>query len=785
MQKGTGRFLFRFIIFLFFKVLTISSFSQPPVTNPANGFPTPPINMTNPQLETLLKDQNADAGKDRNAELNNNSKINKDSLTDGDDRRFRTGPKSTYGANVFSNAASTSISELSTPPLDYPIGVGDHVVVSGYGGAEFQNQYIVGTDGSIFPNGMGKIYVGGVTFANVQRLLYSRFTAVVPSGTNIDISLGQPRSINVNVVNEVKNPGIITVSAFSNAFNVIAKAGGITESGNLRNIQIKRNGRVIEELDVYRYLQTGDFGRHIYLQNNDFIIVPFYEKKVLATGQFKRPMYYQLRADEGVKALLKYSGGLNADALASSLKIIRTENESQTLKDVNANAILKVAGQDALLQDGDIVKADIIRAGLINKVEIRGEIKYPDIYEIRSGDRLFDLINRAGGVTRNTFLNRAYIFRGAGDSTNLQSDKLEVNLTDINNNDINSPNNILLLPNDVVQLFGSYEFADQVYVDIFGEVRKEARLRKYGGMTLEDLLYLSGGLKPSAEYGRLEISSIVDVDSAKQGLKPTRTVIKSYSIKPNLTIDSAAAKIILKPYDQVFVRKNPTFELQQNIELRGLVKYPGLYPRLDKYEKISSYINRAGGVKDNANLEGAVLYRRKTVNLRESVVMQPKYDSIGNIIFDSLEMKKLDQPVSIELYKALKYKNSKYDIVLQENDFVFVPEINPFVTVQGRVQSPLKIAFDKEHTRVPYYIDKAGGFGIRPWRRRIFVTYANGRSKRTKNFLFFHFYPPVEEGAFVTIPKRPEGQEFSDIAKTTLTSIVPVILTVLLVRYTR
>ena len=785
MQKGTGRFLFRFIVFLFFTVLTISSFSQPPVTNPANGFPTPPINMTNPQLQTLLKDQNADAGKDRNAELNNNSKINKDSLTDGDDRRFRTGPKSTYGANVFSNAASTSISELSTPPLDYPIGVGDHVVVSGYGGAEFQNQYIVGTDGSIFPNGMGKIYVGGVTFANVQRLLYSRFTAVVPAGTNIDISLGQPRSINVNVVNEVKNPGIITVSAFSNAFNVIAKAGGITESGNLRNIQIKRNGRVIEELDVYRYLQTGDFGRHIYLQNNDFIIVPFYEKKVLATGQFKRPMYYQLRADEGVKALLKYSGGLNADALASSLKIIRTENESQTLKDVNANAILKVAGQDALLQDGDIVKADIIRAGLINKVEIRGEIKYPDIYEIRSGDRLFDLINRAGGVTRNTFLNRAYIFRGAGDSTNLQSDKLEVNLTDINNNDINSPNNILLLPNDVVQLFGSYEFADQVYVDIFGEVRKEQRLRKYGGMTLEDLLYLSGGLKPSAEYGRLEISSIVDVDSAKQGLKPTRTVIKSYSIKPNLTIDSAAAKIILKPYDQVFVRKNPTFELQQNIELRGLVKYPGLYPRLDKYEKISSYINRAGGVKDNANLGGAVLYRRKTDNLRESVVMQPKYDSIGNIIFDSLEMKKLDQPVSIELYKALKYKNSKYDIVLQENDFVFVPEINPFVTVQGRVQSPLKIAFDKEHTRVPYYIDKAGGFGIRPWRRRIFVTYANGRSKRTKNFLFFHFYPPVEEGAFVTIPKRPEGQEVSDIAKTTLASIVPVILTVLLVRYTR
>lgn len=782
MQKGSGYFFLRFILLNIFIFISFSLYSQPPVTNP--GSPTSPVNMTSPQLETLLRDKNADAGKDRNAELLKNNRIVKDSVTPDNAGRFgKNNPESTYGANVFSSAAGFSISELSTPPLDYPIGVGDRVVVSGYGGAEFQNDYVVGTDGSIFPNGMGKIYVGGLTFANAQRLLYSRFMAVVPGGTNIDISLGQPRSINVNVVNEVENPGIITVSAFSNAFNVISRAGGVTENGNLRNIQIKRNGRVIEELDVYRYLQTGDFGRHIYLQNNDFIIVPFYEKKVLATGQFKRPMYYQLRNDEGVKALLKYSGGLNADALASSLKVIRTVNENQTLRDVNANAILKLAGQDELLQDGDIVKADIIRPGLVNKVEIRGEIKYPDLYELRTGDRLFDLINRAGGVTRNTYLQRAYIFRGEGDSTNLQSDKLEVDLTDINNNDIASSNNILLLPNDVVQLFGSYEFSDEVFIEIFGEVRKEGRLRKYGGMTLEDLLYLSGGLKQSAEFGRLEIASIVDIDSAKQGLKPTRTIIKAYSISPNLTIDSAASKILLKPYDQVFVRKNPTFEFQQNIELKGLVKYPGLYPRLSQYEKLSSYITRAGGFKENANIAGAVLYRRKTENFREKVVVQPKYDSIGNLIPQSVETGNADEPVSIDLYRALRYKNSKYDIVLQEKDMIFIPEINPFVTVKGRVQSPLKISFDKEHTHVPYYIDKAGGFGIRPWRRRVFVTYANGRSRRTKNFLFFHFYPRVEEGSVVTIPTRPEGQEITDIVKSTVTSIIPVVLTVLLVKY--
>ncbi len=782
MHKGSlNCLLFRILTSVLLILGSLSSYAQPPAGS-NTGTPTPPINMTAPQLQTYLADKNPDAGKDLN-EKYRNDKINKDSLSrDNDLGGFRSGANSTYGANVFQGAAGTSITELSTPPLDYPIGVGDHIIISGYSGAEFQNKYVVANDGSIFPGGLGKIYVGGLLFQNVQRLLYSRFSAVVPAGTNIDISLGEPRTINVNVVNEVNNPGIVTVSAFTNAFQVIAKAGGVTENGNLRTIQIKRNGRVIEELDVYKYLQTGDFGRHIYLQNNDFIIVPFYDKKVLATGQFKRPMYYQLRKDEGIKALLKYSGGLNADALTSTLKLVRTENENQVIRDVNANAILKVAGQDELLQDGDIVKADIIRQGLTNKVEIRGEIKYPDLYELRKGDRLFDLINRAGGVTKNTLLQRAYIFRGAGDSTNLQSDKLEVDLTDINNNNVNSPNNVKLEANDIVQLFGTYEFADPVFVEIFGEVRKEAKLRKYGGMTLQDLLYLSGGLKPSAEFGRLEISSIVDMDSARKGLKPTRTIVKAYSVDQNLQVDSAAAKIILKPYDQVFVRKNPTFELQQNIQLKGLVKYPGKYPRLNKYETISSYITRAGGFKENANLAGAVLFRQKTENVREKVVQQQRRDSMGNLVGQPA-VTLGDDTVSIDLYRAMKYKNTKYDIILQENDILFIPEINPFVMVRGRVQSPLTIAFDKEHTNVSYYIDKAGGFGTRPWKRRVYVTYASGKSQRTHNFMFFHFYPKVEEGAFVTIPVRPEGSELADIAKTTAASLVPILVTALLLKY--
>jgi protein involved in polysaccharide export with SLBB domain len=787
MQRAKRSILIKSFLlsFLFFNAFL--AFSQPPIQIPEGmerlAGSIDPKNLSQPQLRALLEDKNKETGKDKNAELFKNNRIEKDSLVQDNILSSMYSPKKTYGANVFTNVASMSTSELSTPPLDYPIGVGDQIIVSLWGAAELQEEYIVARDGSIFPTGLGKINVQGLTFENMRSVVSSRFRSVIPPSTNLAVSLGQPRTININVVGEVNNGGILTVSAFSNAFNVIARAGGITDFGNLRNIQIKRNGKVIDELDVYKYLTTGDFGKHIYLQNNDFIIVGFVEKRVLATGQFKRPMYYQLKKDEGVKALVKYAGGFNPEALGSTLKIIRTQNEKQVQRDVNANAILQIAGVDEALLDGDIVRVDLIKQGISNKVEIQGEVTYPSFYEIRKGDRLFDIINRAGGVTRNTYLQKAYIFRGAGDSTNLTSDRLEIDLTDMSVN-ISSESNVLLEPDDIIQLFSKNEFVDPQFVEIFGEIRKEGRYVKYGGMTLQDLLYLAGGIRQSAEFGRLEISSIIDIDSAKRGLKPTRTIVKAYAIQPNLTLDTAAAMVMLKPFDQIFVRQNPTFELQQNVEIKGMVKYPGFYPRLSKFERLSSFIERAGGFKDNANLSGAVLVRKKTGLLREKIIDKPILDSMGMPMLDFSQdaIKNIELPVSIDLYKALEYKNSKHDIILQEDDIVYIPEINPFVSVKGTVQSPLKIAFEKENTNLMYYIDKAGGFGIRPWKKRIFVTYANGKSQRTKTFLFFKRYPKVEEGAIVMVPIRPAGQELGDSIKSIFLGTIPIVVTAYILR---
>lgn len=783
------------IIVLCFFILPIKVISQPPPTQITPGsqgsIQVNPTQMTLAEYKAAFEDGNK-TGTDVNEKLIKSGKFVKDSTSKDNIKKNELTRMSTYGENVFPGP-TTDVSELSIPPEDYPIGVGDNIVVALWGPAEYQNTYLVARDGSIFPKGLGKIIVQGLTFNNVRDIVSNRFRSSVPPGTNIAVTLGEPRTINVNVSGNVNNPGPVVVSAFSNAFNVIGKAGGINEFADLRNIKILRGGRVIEVLDVYKYLNSGDIGRHVYLQNNDFVLVGDVQKKVLATGQWKRPMYYQLKKDEGMKALLQYTGGLTPDAVASNVRVLRSEDEGQVQHDVNVYAIIKQQNLDFLLEDGDIIKVDMIKEGLVNKIEITGEIKYPGVYEYRKNDHLFDLINRAGGVTRNTYLGKAYIFRGAGDSTNLKSDRLEISLSEINDtiNQFRSTQNIKLLPNDRIQLFNTNSYSDPQYVEIFGEVRKEGRVRRYGGMTLEDLLYLSEGIKPSAEFGRLEIVSIVDMDSAMQGLKPTRTVSQKYSINSNLFVDSNARKIQLKPYDQIFVRKNPTFEFQKNVELLGLVKYPGTYSKLGKYEHLSSYIQRAGGIIENANLSGAMLYRLKPEIIKDKLWPKPEYDSMGRQIFDSdsirlAKLKKISQePVSIELYKAMKYPNSKHDIILQEGDVVLIPEIDPFVSISGQVQSPVKIAYDKQNSNLLFYIDKAGGFSERPWRKRIYVTYANGRSKRTRSFFFLRFYPKVEEGSIVKVPQKPKGEAVVDAIKTTLLSAIPVVLSAFILKFVK
>ncbi len=787
-------FLFILVSLLFFLCLTAVSYAQLPTETP--DLPIDPNalkNATQSELQNYLRDNNPQqkkAGEDvhkNSGDLKNRNIVTKDSTQRDDFKKQVYNPEEVYGSNLFQNDQIMELSQLSTPPLDYPIGVGDHIVVSLWGGADFEENYEVARDGTIFPSGLGKITVQGLTFDNARRIIEDRFKRVIPPSTNVSVTLGQPRSIVIQASGEVQNPGPKVVSAFTNALNVIALSGGITQFGNMRNILISRNGRIIDSVDVYKYLTSGDYGKHLYLENNDFVIVPFFDKQVLASGQFKRPMYYQLKAGEGMGALLKYAGGFNSEAYQSGGVIIRNVNEKQTIKNVNFNALgLKANNEitDEMLYDGDVVVVNPINSGLKNKVLVKGEVAYPNVYEIRPGDRLFDIINRAGGITPNSYVSRAYVYKGAGDSANVKSDKIDVSLTDLNKN-VNSFYNIPIEPNDIIEVFNRNQFADKQFVTIEGEVRNPGKFQRFGGMSLKDLLYFANGLRPSAEFGKIVVSSVVDVDSAQQGLKPTKTIINTYSIKTNLELDSVTENIKLKPYDQVFVRKNPTFHLQQNIKLDGAVSYPGTYSKLEENEHLSSFIERAGGLKENSNAGGAILYRLRDTLVRENPLLKKNRtqyirDSVGEII-DSVVFNPTE-PISIDLLKALANKNSKYDMVLQEGDVVYIPEINPIISIKGAVQSELKIYFDKQHSNLSYYIDKAGGFGIRPWRKRIYITYANGRSRRTHNFGFFHFYPKVEQGSIIVVPQKPEGTNFGDFASKVLVTAVPLFMAYILTR---
>jgi protein involved in polysaccharide export with SLBB domain len=295
-------------------------------------------------------------------------------------------------------------------------------------------------------------------------------------------------------------------------------------------------------------------------------------------------------------------------------------------------------------------------------------------------------------------------------------------------------------------------------------VRKPGNYEKYGGMTLKDLLYFANGLKPSAEFGSIEVSSIVDIDSSQRGLIPTRTVVKTYSINQDLDLDSVTENIILKPYDQVFVRKNPRFQLQQNIKIEGQVKYPGIYPKLNQNERLSSLIARTGGLKENSNAKGAILYRKGIEGQATDSLASPS------------------EPISIDLQSAIENPGSKFDLVLQEGDVVFIPESNPVVAVKGAVQNQLKIYYDKDHPKLGYYISQAGGFSERPWRKRIYVTRANGKSEKTHNFGFFHFYPKVKPGSVINVPVRPEGKGLSSSITQGFISAIPLALVYLVTK---
>jgi polysaccharide export outer membrane protein len=669
----------------------------------------------------------------------NTAKLQKsDSLAKKDSLR-----KKIYGMDFFTNNVfELSDKNNSAPPMDYRLGPGDELIVSLWGGAELQQNYTLGKDGSIFPKLVGKIYLQGLTFDAASSVITSKFKRIVPASTNIDVQMGKSRTIKVTIVGEVKKQGTYTISAYNTALNALFRAGGVTDIGNLRKIEIKRDGRTVEILDLYSYLQKGRQADEIYLEDNDFIFVSVYDKLVNAQGNFKRPMYYQLTEDEGLHDLIDFAGGLSSEARNSLIHIKTITNEEEHYVDIpwaqyTAGEQNSGYENDYVLKDGDVVAINPINKGLRNTVFVEGAVNYPDEYEIRQGERLTDVLRRAGGLASTAYLPSAYIMRGSN-GVNQESFKIDLtNLTEV------STSNIEINLGDRIKILSNKEFDQKYEIEVFGFVRKPGKIPYYKNMRLKDVLLLSGGLRLDAEDGRIEISNIVD-SATQYNITSRGSNIRIVSINANLEIDQASEEIVIKPLDKVFVRRKAEFLNQERVTLIGEVMYPGEYVLIDKNEKLSSLIKRAGGIKQSAFAEGSKLIRSK----------------VGYVVID--------------LPSALIAKGSKNDIILRDSDVVIVPTINDIVSVRGEVQNQVNIKFDREATNVKHYLGAAGGLGENPWKARINVKYQNGRIRNTKNFLFFHIYPPVREGSIVTVPVKPKKEnktKFTEIFSYSLSAI--------------
>jgi protein involved in polysaccharide export with SLBB domain len=655
-----------------------------------------------------------------------------------------------FGMSFFSNNVfDLSDRTPSTPPLDYRLGPGDEVIVSLWGNAELQQTYKLAKDGSIFPKLVGKIYLQGLTFDAASSVISGKFRKIVPINTSIEVQMGKSRTIRVTVVGEVKKQGTYTMSAFNTALNAVFRAGGLTEIGNLRKIEIKREGRTVEILDIYEYLQKGKNGSEIYLEDNDYIYVDVYEKLVNAMGKFKRPMYYQLTSDEGLRDLVELAGGPASDARNSLIHIKTVVNEEQKYIDISGHDYFSKGNQDDfVLNDGDLVDLKPINEGLKNTIKVEGAVNYPDVYEVRTNEKLSDVLKRAGGLDPNAYKPSAYIFRG---ENALESQTITVDLENVESNPLQ---NVNILQGDIVKILSNKDFEQKYKIDVLGSVRKPGTVPYYKNMRLKDLLLLSGGLRLDAENGRIEISNLVD-SVTKYEIKSSGNTIRIVSINSNLEIDQVSENIIIKPLDRVYVRRKIEFLAQQIVTIVGNVNYPGEYVLNDKNERLTSIIKRAGGVNEEAFTDGAKLIRSRT----------------GAVV--------------IELSKALETNGSKHDIILRDSDMIIVPSINEIVSVRGEIQSPVNIKYDQENTHLKYYINSAGGFGERPWKGRINVRYQNGRIKNTKSYVFFRKYPRVTKGCTVFVPRKAKKEnqtKFTEIFSYTISAITSIATLIVLAK---
>lgn len=659
-----------------------------------------------------------------------------------------------YGHDLFRGQRSLTFepNENAATPQDYRLGPGDQVIIDIWGYSEGSYTLTISPEGRVYISQIGPIQLSGLTIAaateKIRKALVSKYSSIGGSkpNTSVSVTLGSIRTIQVNVMGEVRTPGTFRLSSFSSVFHALYRAGGVTSRGTLRAIKVIRGGEQIASVDVYDYLIEGRTDTDIALQEGDVVMVPPYVNIVTVSGKVKRPMSYELLGGESLSTLIDYAGGFSSDAFREDFRLIRQTGPERQVFNVKADQI-----DGFRMEDGDYVTVGASMDRFANKVEVRGYVFRPGMFELgKEIATVRQLIAGAGGLKEDAFTGRAVIMREKDD---LSLETISVDLSGILSG---KADDVLLRKNDILVVSGIHEINDRGTLTINGAVASPGVFPFSENTTVEDLILQAGGLLEGASYSRVDVARRV-TDPYSTMPKDTIGETFSFAIKDNLAIDGGE-NFYLQPYDVVSVRRSPAYRTQKFVRIEGEVAFPGEYVLLTEGERLSDLLKRAGGKTDRAFLHGSTLTRRmnkEEQNLQRTI----RRIASSSAIRDSLDLDQVlaDQSytVGIELDKAVTKPGSEYDMILRDGDRIFVPEEIMTVRISGAVMFPNTTVFIPGKN-LDYYIDAAGGYGERARWKKTYIVYMNGRVKRASSI-----GAKIEPGCEIIVPAKPERAPMS------------------------
>ncbi|NIG52097.1 SLBB domain-containing protein [Chitinophaga sp. Cy-1792] len=664
-----------------------------------------------------------------------------------------------FGFDLFSNKNLTFEPNLRIPtPPNYKLATDDEVLIDVYGYSEVQHRLKVTPDGYIRIPNLGPVYVNGLTMeeakARITKQLGSIYAGIRTGNTSVQITLGNIRTIRVTLIGEVERPGTYSVPSLATVANLLYVSGGPDENGSLRNIQVIRNGVSISTFDLYDFLKSGDLSNNIVLQDQDIVKVNPYKTRVELIGQVKHPAIFEAKDNEHLQDILDYAGGFTDIAYRDIIHAYRINNNEREVLNIPLASVSTLS-----LKSGDKFVVDSIISRFTNRISISGAVFRPGEYAVDEHMTVLDLINKAGGTKETVALSRGLIRR-------LQSDYTPAYLNFDVAAVLNGTQVIPVQREDSVIIFSKFDLREKYKVRIEGEVNNPGYFKYADSMHLEDLILIAGGFKDAASIKRIEISRRVRSDDYEPS-NTERAIVMHFDVNEDLSSNSAARNFVLEPFDEVIIRKSPTYSTQGSVSVDGEVVYPGNYVISKSTERISDIIKRTGGLRADAYAAGAVMLRKTFVNKSDSTLLSNKLEVFYSKMQDTSDVKKIKTTVSkqeqllgINLDQILKSPGSKYDLFLEEGDIIKVPKKVQTVQIFGEVYFPKKVRFDNGIT-FKDYIRGAGGFTGQSLKRRSYIVYSNGEVKNTKKVFFFNRYPKVQPGSEIYIPAKREKRGLS------------------------